>query len=113
MSAQHLLARIAAPRELRTALTAFAAGLLLLAAFLFVAGFDVAAALAALWRGAFGSWYAISSATLVRATPLIVLGLAFTLSSKGGALNIGMEGQFALGAIAATWVGLHAQTLPA
>lgn len=113
MTAPRPLARLAGQLDLRTALTAFAAGLLLLAAFLFIAGFDVAAALTALWRGAFGSWYAISSATLVRATPLIVLGLAFTLGSKGGALNIGMEGQFALGAIAATWVGLHAQSLPA
>lgn len=110
--APQILSR-AGRHDLGTALVAFAAGLLLLAAFLFIAGFDVGAALAALWRGAFGSWYAISSATLVRATPLIVLGLAFTLASKGGALNIGMEGQFALGAMAATWVGLQAQALPA
>ena len=82
---------------------AFALGLLLLALFLLVAGFDVPLALGALWRGAFGSWYAITSATLVRATPLILLGLAFTLGSRGGALNIGMEGQFALGAMAAAW----------
>ncbi|MES2305026.1 MAG: ABC transporter permease [Gemmatimonadota bacterium] len=94
------------------AVLAFGVGLLLLAAFLAVAGFDVGASLAALWRGAFGSWYAISSATLVRATPLIILGLAFTIASKGGALNIGMEGQFALGAIAATWAGLHVAALP-
>jgi len=30
----------------------------------------------ALWQGSFGSWYAFTSATLVHATPLIVLGLA-------------------------------------
>ena len=53
---------------------AFALGLVLLALFLLVAGFDVPLALGALWRGAFGSWYAITSATLVRATPLILLG---------------------------------------
>lgn len=87
---------------------AFLLGLLLLALFLAVAGFDVPAALAALWRGAFGSWSAIASATLVRAVPLILLGLGFTLGVRAGALNIGMEGQFALGAIAATAVGIHA-----
>ena len=91
---------------------AFALGLVLLALFLLVAGFDVPLALGALWRGAFGSWYAITSATLVRATPLILLGLAFTLGSRGGALNIGMEGQFALGAMAAAWAGTHVGGLP-
>lgn len=101
-----------AARELALTAGAFGLGLLLLALFLLVAGFDVAAALEALWRGAFGSWYAITSATLVRATPLILLGLAFTLGSRGGALNIGMEGQFALGAMAAAWAGAHVGGLP-
>lgn len=85
---------------------AFGLGLVVLASFLAVAGFDVAAALEALWRGAFGSRYAIFSATLVRAVPLMILGLAFALAARAGALNIGMEGQFAAGAIAATWVGV-------
>ena len=44
---------------------------------------------------------------------MIVLGLAFTVGSKGGAINVGMEGQFAAGAIAATWVGLHVSGSPA
>lgn len=99
-------------RDLALTAGAFALGIVLLALFLAVAGFDAPRALAALWDGAFGSWYALSSATLVRATPLILLGLAFTLASRAGALNIGMEGQFALGAAAATWVGLHAGGWP-
>ena len=111
MIARALVARLAR-RDLLATIGAFALGLALLALFLAVAGFDVGVALTALWRGAFGSWYAISSATLVRATPLIVLGLAFTLASRGGTLNIGMEGQFMLGATAATWAGLHASALP-
>lgn len=100
-------------RDLIRTVAAFALGLLLLAAFLAVAGFDVTAALDALWRGAFGSWYTFTSAALVRATPLIVLGLAFTLGTKAGALNIGMEGQFAVGAIAATCAGLRMDGAPA
>jgi simple sugar transport system permease protein len=78
-----------------------------LAGVLVALGLDQAAAFRALWSGAFGSWYAISSATLVRATPLIVLGLGFSLALRAGALNIGMEGQFLVGAIAATWAGLR------
>lgn len=98
-------------RDAGLTLGAFALGLALLTGFLLLARFDAAAALGALWNGAFGSWDALTSATLVRATPLILLGLAFTLASRGGALNIGMEGQFALGAIAATWAGVHSAGL--
>ena len=78
-----------------------------LALVLLVLGQDPGAAFRALWNGAFGSWYALTSATLVRATPLIVLGLGFSLALRAGALNIGMEGQFLAGAIAAAWVGLR------
>ena len=66
-----------------------------------------AAALAALWSGAFGSWYAFTSATLVRSVPLILIGLGIAIAFRAGVFNIGAEGQFYAGAIAATWVGLH------
>jgi general nucleoside transport system permease protein len=92
---------------LRTPLVALLLGLLVLAAGLQVAGYDAVNALAALWDGAAGSWYAITSATLVRAVPLIIIGLGIALAFRGGAFNIGAEGQFYAGAIAATWVGLH------
>ncbi len=68
---------------------------------------DILTIATAFWNGAFGSWYTFTSATLVRATPLIIIGLGFALALRGGALNIGAEGQFYAGAIAATWVGLH------
>jgi simple sugar transport system permease protein len=73
---------------------------------------DVLTIATAFFNGAFGSWYTFTSATLVRATPLIIIGLGFALALRGGALNIGAEGQFYAGAIAATWVGLHAALLP-
>ena len=71
-----------------------------------------AGALAALWNGAFGSWYAFLSATLVRATPLLLLGLAVALAFRAGVLNIGAEGQFLAGAVGATLVALHSAGLP-
>ncbi len=98
--------------ELRVTAIALVLGVLALAGFLAAAGFDVILALGALWRGAFGSWDALTSATLIRATPLIVLGLAFALARRAGAFNIGMEGQFALGAIGATLAGLHLAGVP-
>ncbi len=88
------------------------AGLLVLAVGLELAGYDAGPALAALWTGAFGSWYALTSATLVRAVPLIIIGLGLALAFRGGAFNIGGEGQFYAGAIAATWVGVQVGGLP-
>ena len=49
---------------------ALLAGLVVLALGLELAGYDSGAALGALWSGAFGSWYALTSATLVRGGPL-------------------------------------------
>src|ERR1700741_4401413 len=88
-------------------------GLLVLAAGLQLSGYDAPTALAALWQGAAGSWSALTSATLVRAVPLIIIGLGVALDFRGGALNIGAEGQFYAGAIAATWVGVQVVGRPA
>lgn len=88
-------------------------GLAVLAVGLQLGGYDAVAALGALWTGAFGSWYAFTSATLVRSVPLIIIGLGMALAFRGGVFNIGGEGQFYAGAIAATWIGLHLGGLPA
>jgi general nucleoside transport system permease protein len=72
----------------------------------------VSDALFALWDGAFGSPYAIWSATLVRATPLLLVGLAVALAFRAGVLNIGAEGQLVVGAIAASAVALWLDALP-
>lgn len=90
------------------ALLALAAGLAVLVLFFIAGGYDPLRALTAMWQGAFGSWYAFTSATLVRAIPLILIGLGFALGLRAGVLNIGGEGQFYLGAVAATWIGLWA-----
>lgn len=87
-------------------------GLILLAAGLWLAGYDPGAGLGALWRGAFGSWYALSSATLPRMVPLLLIGSGLTLAFRAGAFNIGGEGQFYAGAIAATLAGLHVSGWP-
>ncbi|HET8770306.1 MAG TPA: ABC transporter permease [Gemmatimonadaceae bacterium] len=63
-------------------------------------------ALVALWEGAFGSAYAVWSATLVRATPLVLVGLAVAIAFRAGVLNIGAEGQLLVGAAGATAVAL-------
>jgi simple sugar transport system permease protein len=89
------------------------AGVAVLALFFLVSGYDPAAALAAMVRGAFGSWYAFTSGTLLRAVPLMLIALGFTVGLRAGVLNIGGEGQFYAGAIAATWIGLKLGGWPA
>lgn len=78
-----------------------AAALLLLAG-----GYPVGRGLAALWSGSFGSWYAFTSATLVRAVPLMLTGAAVAIAFRAGVLNIGAEGQLLVGAAAAAGVAL-------
>jgi len=55
------------------------------------------------FRATFGSWPVFSD-TLVKATPLIMVGLACSIAFKMKLWNIGAEGQFYMGAFAATLV---------
>ncbi len=81
-------------------------------AILIAGGYDTSRALTALWNGAFGSPYAVLSATLVRATPLLFVGLAVGLAFRAGVLNIGAEGQLLAGATTAAAVGLFLGGFP-
>jgi simple sugar transport system permease protein len=65
----------------------------------------------ALWVGAFGSSNAFAE-TLVKATPLLLVGIGICISFRGDVINIGGEGQMIIGAILATWVGLTFTSLP-
>lgn len=49
---------------------------------------------------------------LFYATPLIFSGLAVSLGLKAGLLNIGVEGQYLIGAFCGAWVGFSLQGLP-
>jgi general nucleoside transport system permease protein len=91
----------------------FVATLVATAVVLAAAGFDVRLAASAMVSGAFGSWYAFGSATLVRATPLILAGLGVGIAFRAGVFNIGAEGQFLVGAAAAAAAALSLRTAPA
>jgi general nucleoside transport system permease protein len=66
------------------------------------------AAYGGLFAGAFGSPEAIAG-TLIKTTPYIFAGLAVALAFKCGLFNIGAEGQVALGALFAAFVGYNFQ----
>jgi simple sugar transport system permease protein len=86
-------------------LVALLAALLGIPLLLRVLGFPTGEALRAFWTGSLGSEYAITSATLVRATTLALTGLAVALAFQAGVFNIGAEGQLLVGAAAAAAVG--------
>jgi ABC-type uncharacterized transport system permease subunit len=77
-----------------------------MALLLLVGGYSPQAALAALWSGSLGSWYSFTSATLVRAVPLMLTGCAVAVAFRGGVFNVGAEGQLLVGAAAAAAVAL-------
>jgi ABC-type uncharacterized transport system permease subunit len=52
------------------------------------------------------AWYPLSE-TLVSAAPLILAGLSVALAFRAGLFNIGAQGQFIFGSIAASYVGFH------
>lgn len=60
----------------------------------------------ALIQGALGSKNAIAD-TIVKATPLLLVGIGICIAFRGGVINIGGEGQLIAGAILATYVGLQ------
>ena len=82
------------------------------AALILAYGASPLTAYAALLDGAFGSLNSVAE-TLLRAIPLTFTGLAVAIAFRGGAFNIGAEGQLFLGATAATFVGLNLPGLPA
>ena len=59
----------------------------------------------------FKGFYPLSD-TVVNATPLILAGLAVSLAFKSGLFNIGAQGQFIFGAIAASYVGFKFEFSP-
>ena len=55
----------------------------------------------AMVQGAFGNMSGFTQ-TLVKATPLLLVGLGMTIAFRGGVINIGGEGQILVGGLAAT-----------
>ncbi|MDF1500792.1 MAG: ABC transporter permease [Anaerolineales bacterium] len=68
-------------------------------------------AYSALWEGAFGSTNALAE-TLVKATPLLLVGVGICIAFRAGVINIGGEGQMVIGAILGTLIGLNLEGWP-
>jgi ABC-type uncharacterized transport system permease subunit len=68
-------------------------------------------AYATLLGGAFGTWGGFTQA-LVKATPLLLVGLGICIAFRASVINIGAEGQIIAGALMATWWALTFRTWP-
>lgn len=65
-----------------------------------------------MFSGAFGSTFGLAQ-TVVNAVPLLLTGLAVSIAFRMLLWNIGAEGQFYMGAFAASWVALfHPHSSP-
>lgn len=92
-------------RNILTPLIAVLLGVIVGTIIMLVSGYDPVSAYTALWDGAFGDPYYIGE-VIRQVTPYILAGLAVAFAFRVGLFNIGVEGQFIVGWLAAVWVGI-------
>src|SRR5210317_2054346 len=90
---------------------AISLSLLLSGIVLYIGGTSPIEGIVVLFKGAFGNRYALEDA-IIKATPIFLCSLGVALAFKLQVWNIGAEGQFALGAVGATWVALSLPESP-
>ncbi|MCC6146531.1 MAG: ABC transporter permease [Anaerolineaceae bacterium] len=101
-------------KMLRSVWSPFAAipiALLLGALVLLAAGYNPITAYEAMWQGAFKDRTAFTE-VLIKATPLMFIGVGLAVAFKCSIWNIGAEGQFYAGAVMATVTGIYLGDLP-
>jgi len=93
------------------AVLAVALALAITAVLILIAGKNPIVAYWALLRGALGSPDRIAFA-LNKSTPYVLAGVGVALCFRARVINIGSEGQIAIGGLAASWIALGATGLP-
>jgi ABC-type uncharacterized transport system permease subunit len=87
-----------------TALIAVVMGLAIGAIIIAIAGYDPFSAYSSLYKGIFSKPRYIMN-IIIKAIPIMLTGLSVAFAFKTGLFNIGAEGQYIIGAIAAAIVG--------
>ena len=90
---------------------ALLAGLFIGAILLLLMGVNPLTAYASMITGVFGSVSGITQ-SIVKATPLLLVGLGICIAFRASVINIGGEGQIILGAVMGTWFALTFRTWP-
>ena len=111
MDKKKSLLDVIADNKLIHTLLAIVIGFLVGALFMVIMNVSVSAAYGKLFSSIFSSVKNLSYC-VVYATPYIVAGLSVAFSFKTGVFNIGAEGQFVMGAMAACCVGILFGDLP-
>jgi len=99
-------------KPLLRALLSIALAFVLTAILIMIAGKNPLAAYNSLFAGAFGSWDQIIVG-LNKSTPYLLCAIGIALCFRGNVINIGAEGQIAVGGLAASAVALFAGGWPA
>jgi ABC-type uncharacterized transport system permease subunit len=100
-----------AGRRLQYSLLAVLLAFGVAAFFIMLSGKNPLLAYRVMARGAFGSVDAISFA-LNKSAPYILAGVGVALCFRARIINIGGEGQIAVGGICTTWAALHCGAAP-
>lgn len=87
------------------AIMAVLVGFAVAAVVLIAAGYDPVGSFAALFQGAFGRPKYVAN-VIIKATPILLTGVGVAFAFQTGLFNIGAEGQYILGTILATIVGV-------
>ncbi|MEE4314680.1 MAG: ABC transporter permease [Desulfofustis sp.] len=93
-------------------IAAVALSVLLGGAILAIGGTPPVHGIVTLFQGAFGSRWALEDA-LIKATPIFLCSLGVAVAFRLQVWNIGAEGQYAMGAVGATWIALSFPGAPA
>jgi len=93
------------------AMVALVLALLIASGLLLALNADPIEAFSAMFDGAFGNQNATAE-TLIKATPLIFVGIGITIAFRGGVINIGGEGQMIAGALAGTAAAIQLKEAP-
>lgn len=92
-------------KQITSTIIAILCGFIVAAIILSVAGYNPFEAFGILFKGIFSKPKYISQ-VVIKATPIILTGLSVAFAFKVGLFNIGAEGQYIVGTIAATVAGI-------
>lgn len=98
-------------KSLKRLLLIIIASLSIGAVFILLIGENPVSAYIALFQGAFVGKLKLGT-TIASLTPLLLTSVAFTVGAKGGAFNVGVEGEVFLGGITAAYIGINWGFLP-
>ena len=98
-------------RPIASTLIAVLFGFIVAAIVLVIAGYNPGEAFGALFQGIFAKPKYISN-VIIKATPIILTGLSVAFAFKTGLFNIGAEGQYIAGTVAAVCVGARLDLAP-